>query len=477
MSRLTRRLLCVGVAAATGFLPGTAGAETCQLRLKRIDHVSSAAGRLLEYLLTSRTEQSFSNELGAERPDMEAEFRKVVKKQPNKYECKQPFRCVARLGDGRYAMVFDSTDIDKKGYNRLYLDLNGNGDLTDDGVVRAGSGGLGSMWHGSTATNFPMITMSIKAGGEEFQYRFDVSAVVYGSGDRRYVQASLRTGVLREGEITLDGKKRVIYALDRNSNGRFDDLYTVDRETTSGDGRVWPTGGDMLLIDPDRATSEIRWYDPTVNERLTYVAKIVGLNGQFYDLSISATGDKITLEPSKAPVGYIVNPNASFRAMVYGDAGVLRVGGTKGSPTALPEGRWRLLSYTIDLTNTSQPAAEPGEKIERGGTLVSRLIWSAGGSGPKPTLVAASATKDCEPVTVKKGETVEMRFGPPYTPRVRVEEWARSKDRKELTLALVGSAGEICNDLRVKGDRPEAPTFAIVAPDGEIIERGKFDYG
>ncbi len=484
MSRLMRRLLYAGIVAATGLLPGAAGAETCELKLKRMDEAPSIGGGTLQYLLMSGSEQSFWTDLSAERPDMEAEFREVVKKQPARYECKQPFRCVARLGDGRYGMVFDSTDLAKKGFDRLYLDRNGNGDLTDDKVAKAGAGGgMGMSWQGSTPTSFPTITMTIKAGGKEYDYRFDVSAMLYGSSDHRYVQASIRTRVFREGEITLEGKKRAVYAVDRNSNGRFDDLYTVNRETTSSDGRVWPTDGDLLITDPGRATGELNWYDPTVNESMTYVAKIVRLNDKFYDLSISPTGDKLTLEPSKAGVGYVVNPSVSFTAMVYGDGGVVRISGTKGKPIALPEGQWRLLSYTIDLPSTSQPATKPAEKVKLKSGLFSRLVRSAVGSDgsgsdrPKPTVVSANGTRDCKPVTVKKGETVEMPFGPPYKPSVRVEEWVRSKDRRELSMMLVGSAGEVCSNLSIKGERPEAPTFAVVAPDGEIVERGKFEYG
>ena len=482
MNRLTRCFLWMGVAAAACCARGTAHAETCEMKLKKTEDLSSRIDPNIRNMLMWTSSQSFWTDLSGERADIEQEFRKVVKKQPEKYQCEKPFRCVARLGGEPYGMVFDSTDFNKKGYDRLHFDKNRNGDLTDDEVIKATSTGSRE-WNQGVYTEFAPLTLSIKAGGSEYDYSFKVTTEVYGSGEQKWCQASLQSVVYREGEITLDGKKRPVYLLDFNSNGRFDDLYTVNREIQSNDNRVWPSDGDILLIDPSMKSAEINWYDPTVNDSRLYVSKIITINNKFHDLTISPTGDKLTIEPSKAAVGYVKNSKADFRAMVYNDAGILRIGGAKGAPIPLPEGQWRLLSYTIDLTVTSQPATKPAEKTERKGGLFRRLFSSVVGSGgdsidmPQPTMVSAAGNRDYKPVTVKKGETIELPFGPPYKPAVRVEEWRRSKDRAELSMVLTGSAGEICTDLRVKGDRPDAPTFAIVAGDGEIVERGKFEYG
>jgi len=483
MNRLARCVLWVGVAATAFCARGTARAETCEMKLKKTDEVSGRLDPNIRNMLTWTSSQGFWTDLSGERPDLEEAFRKVVKKQPEKYQCDKPFRCVARLGGEEYGMVFDSTDLGKKGYNRLHFDKNRNGDLTDDDLIKAKSTGS-RPWNQGLYAEFPELTLPIKAGDSQFDYSFKVSAEIYGSGEHKWCQASLQSAVYREGEITLDGKKRPVYLLDFNSNGRFDDRYTVNREIRSNDNRVWPSDGDILLVDPSVQSAAINWYDPTVNDSRLYVSKVITIDGKFHDLTISPTGDKLTIEPSKAAVGYIRNPKADFRALVYDDAGILRISGAKGAPVALPEGEWRLLSYTIDLTAASQPATKPAEKPARKGGLFRRLFSSVAGSDdgdsistPRPTMISAAGTRDYKPVTVKKGETVELPFGPPYKPAVRVEEWRRSKDRAELSMVLTGSAGEICTDLRVKGNQPDAPTFAIVAPDGEVIERGKFEYG
>jgi hypothetical protein len=44
-------------------------------------------------------------------------------------------------------------------------------------------------------------------------------------------------------------------------------------------------------------------------------------------------------------------------------------------------------------------------------------------------------------------------------------------------MSLVGSAGEVCNNLMVDGGRPKSPEFEIKDPDGKVVQSGKFEYG
>ena len=39
----------------------------------------------------------------------------------------------------------------------------------------------------------------------------------------------------------------------------------------------------------------------------------------------AACGETLALEPSSAPVGYVINPNRGFRALIYGDQGTLEI--------------------------------------------------------------------------------------------------------------------------------------------------------
>jgi len=213
------------------------------------------------------------------------------------------------------------------------------------------------------------------------------------------------------------------------------------------------------------------------------VGKIVGIDGRFYDLEITPAGDKLSLTPSSAPTGKVTNPNDGFRAMVYGDRGVLNITGGKSQPAVLPEGKWKLLSYTIDQTSYEEKKEEE-EKEENSllralGSAMLGVGGLAGGaiSRPSYTVVSAQATADGPAVEVREGKTVKLPFGPPYKAVVKSNRITGDVDQVSLSMSLVGSAGEICSSLMVDGGRPEKPEFTITTADGKEVDTGSFEYG
>ena len=77
---------------------------------------------------------------------------------------------------------------------------------------------------------FPRVDVTIDAGGTPMKYAFFLSGYVISSADFSYASISLNTAVLREGDITLEGKKHHVVLIDFNSNGRFDDEIKIRRE-------------------------------------------------------------------------------------------------------------------------------------------------------------------------------------------------------------------------------------------------------
>ena len=80
------------------------------------------------------------------------------------------------------------------------------------------------------------------------------------------------------------------------------------------------------------------------------------------------------------------------------------------------------------------------------------------------------------PVKVTKDATVRLPFGPPYKPVVKVG-YRQAEGKVQLQMSLVGSAGEICDDMQVNGRRPGTPEFTITDPKGKVVESGSFEYG
>lgn len=531
MSEISPRGVIAAAIAAALLANAAAASESCTLELKRLDPPKAGQGYTPAMLLfRSGSPQHFFMQTGPEgggvaTSQSAAEFAKIVKKEA-KYVSKHPFRGVAKLGDDQYAFALDAlppaekdaaeSKTDKpaakpekqaKGpgsapakpaakasqperYARLFFDLNRNGDLTDDKVIEAQDRperGLRGYPAGYWQAQFPRVDLAIRAGDAKVDWSFFFSVYSHSSPGFSYVSASLNAAAYREGQITLEGKSRRVVLLDYNSNGRFDDQTQI-RGAMRGPGeRLYPAPGDVLMLDPDAQQGFVSPFGMAAEGGRHQVSKMVNIDGRFYDLAITPSGDKLTLTPSAVALGKITNPAKRFQATVYGDQGFLQIRGGKSQPVELPEGEWKLLSYTIEHTGAEEPEPPPPEKNEPAAkdSSLLRALAKALVGGPQSavpgalrqrnSMVSAQGTEACKAVRVRKGETVAFPFGPPYKPLVKVEYASGAEARLELL--LVGAAGEICSNLMVRGDRPDAPEFTITDPNGKVVEQGRFKYG
>lgn len=550
------------IVASAGVLLAALGApgEECTLTLKRLESTSRYTPAEYQFRATySQSVQGQFQDAGGNvrfriggSEETEKAFKRIVKKEPAKYDCKHPFRGVVKFGGQEFGFTFDAAgakpdekDAKKEAekaaeakkeakkkeqakkksslldslskalapepsvpearlpgkaivYNRFYFDQNRNGDLTDDKVIQSESGDsrlLSSSMNYAQA-RFPVVTVPLEAGGTKYEYAFSVN-VTYQAIDQSmgYASASFSAAAYREGEITLEGKKRKVALVDFNSNGRFDDAMSVRDDVRGRAGEVYPQYGDILLVDPQASSPVyLNPYDVTSSGNRYNVSKLVSIDGKFYDMAIAPAGEKLSLKPATPSIGYVTNPNEGFTAVVYSDKGFMKISGGKSKPAPLPEGTWKLLSYTIDQTGIEEKPKPPPEKKEKPGEkgkegqkpseLLSAVVRALGGgvaaSAPvmpmRFTRVSAQATRDCKPFEVRKGQTVALPFGPPYKPVVSVE-YAQSPEQVRLGMTLVGSAGERCSDMMVRGGRPTRPEFTVSNPKGEIVYRGNFEYG
>jgi hypothetical protein len=474
-------------------MPAVAHAETFTLERKVLkdEGRSFQLGPELLYRLTSP--QHFWMQTGVEMPPSDPPFSSVIKKQPAKYACKHPFRCVAKLGTDNYGFVLDGTSLDSKGYDRLYFDRNHNGDLTDDAVIKARPT---SFLMGSRQREFPRVDVTVNAGGKKLDYAFFLSVYTYSYSvsdkeSQMHASASLTAGVYREGDVTVGGKKHHVSLIDFNSNGRFDDKCDTMKDVQSRDDQVHVQQGDSILIDPDPKDMTSFGYSPTDCKSRHHVSKLVNIDDRFYELTISPSGDSLTLTPSKLPIAYVSNPGHKYDALIYGDNGFLKISGGESKPAAVPVGEYKLLGYRIEgdpkkvtsaakaeKTAADEEKKDKPEKPSLGSRLGSLLFGGGSGGlrmGPRVTFVNAQATKDYPSVKVREGKTTLLAFGPPYKPVVEVQYFGGEEAR--LGMKLVGSAGETCSNLMVDGDRPPSPTFQITTTKGEIVARGKFEFG
>ncbi|MGA2797911.1 MAG: hypothetical protein ABSE63_10050 [Thermoguttaceae bacterium] len=550
MKTWARYLLTATAATSIAFAAVLAArAEICTLEIKKLESQTSFSPS--DYIYRAANPQSFDAQIGPEgknrinfggEAQQTAKFKEIVKKEP-KYESDHLFRGVAKFGTQEFAFVLDeaipesekkakSEEKDSKSetndaktdaksqppkslagtllqaltgadqvdaakqlkvvrFNRLYFDANHNGDLTDDKVIEADAMSILGLPANYSRFQFPRVDVTIDVDGTPVDYAFFLTGYVNVSPDFSYASVHINSAAYREGDITLDGKTRHVVLIDNNSNGRFDDENKISKNIIRSGGALYPEEGDMLLVDPNQSSAGYTSpNDASSNSYQHYVSKLVDIDGRYYNLKISPAGDKLTLDPSSVPLGKITNPNGHFNAVIYNDNAFLKISGDKDTPISIPEGQWKLLSYTIDLTNVPEPSkAEKKNDKENGksgisalGLVLESLLGNSGSmapSGRRFSFVTAGATAKYKPVTVREGETVEFPFGPPYKPVVSVGNIQGGGENKQAPLAmtLFGSVGEVVSDMMVNGSRPAKPEFTIKDPKGEVVQSGTFEYG
>lgn len=421
---------------------GQIAAQEISMKLVRVDQPTRKSrgkgGVPAEYILRLTAPQQFYLQLGGKGAPNETEFLGLVRKEP-KYSLPIPFRGVAKLGSRRYCFALDATDPKDTAYTRLYFDLNGNGDLTDDTPVIAGTPLCPTA--DMAQSLFPRVDLCIDVEGKPVDYSFLLGAMCRRSTTEAYATVSLYSAAVREGTLAQGSRRTRLLLLDHNSNGQFDDTLSVEPSRRS------IAEGDLLLINPNPKNRLSA--DATMGADRNFVSKIVCIGKAFYRMEIPPSGETVKLTPTKLSLGSVTNGSPAYRAVLFSeDYGVLMLAGAKDQKIPLPVGTWKVLNYTIDAT---------------------------GFAGSAKTAVAATFGKNDSTATVREDATAELPFGAPFHAVVTARRTVANK--VSLSLAIIGAAGEQCTSFYVNGTRPPQPRFVIKDSDGKVVHQGCFEYG
>ncbi|NLE39583.1 MAG: hypothetical protein GX621_16305, partial [Pirellulaceae bacterium] len=338
------------------------------------------------------------------------------------------------------AFALDAVGKTPKGYNRLHVDLNRNGDLTDDKPFATKDiENEASANQTTSQSTFDGIKVPIERDGVKADHVFGMFVHYMELPQFSRTTVQMRSLVYREGEIRHGGRKIRVLLLDQNSNGLFDDR--VSFRNASSYLRI--SYGDLLLINPKLRGSRSAM---STGQDAHFVNKTVCVGNTFYKLDISPLGESVKFEPTELAVGYVSNRGSVYRAVVCcDDFGVMEIAGTRNQKIVLPAGKWQIASYTLGV------------------------------SGGDATIVSASFAGKPSEVDVEKGGTTELPFGPPFRAVVTA---ARAEGGKlGLSLSVVGQGGERCSNFLVGGKRPPAPLFEVRDASGKVVYSGKFEYG
>ena len=305
----TKRFLLgfVLILGALFFFLDSAHGVTCKLELKRFEDKTSLILHNEEERILQRVKTQYLP--WNQGRSMTPAFIKAVKKEPAVYESNTLYRGVIQFGSDQYGFVLDSSNLKRKGFNKLYFDRNLNGDLTDDPIIEARALPKGVHFgSGIILREFPRQDLTVNAGGKSYNYSFflTVSSDERGSirGSLHHARAYITPGAFRMGKVVLNGKTHSIRLLDFNSNGRFDDVTVIRDRVNKRTSRIYYTPGDRLLLDFNPKNADPSYSNLTGRDDRVPVAKLLFVDGNYYEMMVSPSGDSIELTPSTAPTRF-----------------------------------------------------------------------------------------------------------------------------------------------------------------------------
>ena len=381
------------------------------------------------------------------------------------------------------ALVFrlDESKGDARGYDRLIVDMNQNGDLTDDPVVQTVVlPGDRKVVSPEQLLFGPILAPAEKAvAGERpmyfarvYIYNRELLSSTRESPSLFIGQLMLKAGWYLDTTVELSGRKQKVGVYDGDSNLRLGDLSPPQTLTSSGERAWYFRPGDYLLVDADGSGS---FENDLLQSEAYPFAPILYVDGKPYKVALSQDYKFLRVEPWSEPLAEVaLRPNGdNVKNLTVAWEG--------------PGGNWQLI----------RPAVLQGKVMVPPGNYRLYACSLVGGSASRDqVLVSGTQRIPQTPVSVASGQANTLDCGGPVRVKVTANKargdtrgmlngdssnaTARSESVLNINAILVGSGGEVYSTF-LKGDRfqsrPPKPAFSIVQAGGKTVATGNLEYG
>ncbi|MHC4913918.1 MAG: hypothetical protein ACYTGB_00385 [Planctomycetota bacterium] len=363
--------------------------------------------------------------------------RRKLTKEP-KYAGEKPIYISIDIGSGKdrfLTAVLDEGKGTGKGYDKLYLDTNNNGDLTDDPEVKAKVQDRGNVLTVSAG----QLTVTVRyedGGSRQLAITPQIYRIKRGDAAARWI---VRYVVMQhlEGKLQIDGLEMLVGLYDRYdrsgpANGCFNDFgRDALRIDTDGDGKLG-THEEMPL------------------------SRILSLAGKLRELKVGADGRGFSLADYSGKTGDL-RVSCAYARGAKVETGQLTFVGAEGcalthsidwkAAVSLPAGTWRIGGGTLTLTDAAGAS------------------WTLALSGSKPFEVAADGT-------------AMLTLGSPIKVEPVVSGKVAPGSRVSISHKVIGAAGEVYSTI-AKGGRSRTPPPSVKVLDaaGTQLASGKMEYG
>lgn len=379
----------------------------------------------------------------------------------------RPLFAVVEIGDSEFLAALDRKSTNDLFYNRLFVDQNGNRDLTDDPPLdgKAQSYGRENYFDCS----FPSVDLEIEWDGRRLPY--GIGLRVNGSmpakneddGDRlarfgrRYPNLLVSPRCAYLGEFALDGVGYRIALCDSEANGSFDETASIPEGMRFGNGSLYARGDALYVTAADRVVSSDQ----------SLLGDFLGIGGRLFQVRVDIPNGRLVLQPRTQQTGTLEFPAPMRSLTLLSSSGKESLALVRaGTQAPVPAGRWRLLQYELLKKD------EWGDE------------WMLGARG----------TEDMRAVAVPENGSAPLPVGEPLAASIAVSDRMSSTSGTNrmvrMSLDVLGQAGERiaeishCSGTNTQhklaprsSNRPEGAAYRIIKPDGELVASGSFEYG
>jgi hypothetical protein len=404
-----------------------------------------------------------------------------LRKEP-KAVSRHPLYGVCRDTPTGPAFLFrlDESKGNGKGYDQLIVDMNQNGDLSDDTVVQRVVLATDRRVVSPAQMLFGPIQApadNALAGGRPVYfarvYIFNQELLANSRPDEGIMagQLMLKAGWYLDTTVTLDGLKQRVGVFDGDCNLRLGDVSRPQILNSGGEKSWYFQGGDSFLVGTDNSASP---GSETFQSEACPFGPILYLGAKAYKVALAPDCKSLRVEPYPEALAEMA----------------LRPRGDQVRNVTLaweqPGGRWQLIRPAVAEGKVMVP---PGNYRLYACNLLGKgaardQVMVSGMQRVPQTLVSVAAGKantfDCgAPLNIKVSAekvsgTTQLMLG---------EGTGNARDNSDYVLRInanvIGGGGEIYSTFQ-KGDgfqfQPPKPTFTVVQA-GKTVANGNLEFG
>jgi hypothetical protein len=391
-----------------------------------------------------------------------------------------PLYSVAREGVAGTGLLLrlDESRGDGKGYDRLIVDMNQNGDLTDDPVAQPAVLSTARRTSPMDQILFgPIQAPADKAlvGGRPVYYAhvytYNRQLLFAGQTSQNIMfgQVMLKAGWYLDTTVTLNGLRQKVGVFDGDANQHLGDVAQPQTFTTRG-ATTWSfRAGDSFLVDTDGSGS---FESSLFQTESCAFGALLYLGSKAYKVALAA--DCRSLRVDAWPV-----PLADLALQPRGDQ--VHTVTLAWEP---PGGKWQLI----------QPPVNDGKaKVPAGNYRLYACNLLGKGSPRDQVMLSGTQRTPQMPVNVAAGKGNTLNCGAPLDISVTATK-SRSATRGlfgesssdtaagslRISATVAGAGGEVYSTFQ-KGDgfqsKPPKPIFTIRQAGGQEVASGNLEYG